>query len=97
MKREDKGLRGLISAVGLALLAAAVVREARLPAEDRTWHGKIVGVPYDLRRPTWDRVRQTWWAPKDPRWVTPRAFGIGWGLNLGRITALAGSKMHGHG
>ena len=37
----------------LALLAASVVRELRMPKEQRTWHGVVFGkVPYDLRLPT---------------------------------------------
>ncbi|MEP7763933.1 DUF5808 domain-containing protein [Sanguibacter sp. 25GB23B1] len=93
-KREDTGLRDLVKAVTLALAAAAVVRELRLPRGERSWHGRIVGVPYDLRRPTWERVRQSWWAPADPRLVTPRAFGVGWAINLGRITELARARTH---
>ena len=51
MKREDRGFRDLIGAAALALLAAAVVRELSIPRDDRTWHGRVIGVPYDLRRP----------------------------------------------
>jgi len=88
MKSDDRGLRDLIGAAVAALLATAVVRELSLPREDRTWHGRVMGVPYDLRRPTWRRVQESWWAPEDPRLVTPRVLGVGWSLNLGRIAAL---------
>ena len=88
MKRETRTLRELIGAAALALLAAAVVRELSLPRDQRTWHGTMGGVPYDLRRPTWRRVQESWWAPQDPRVVTPRVLGVGWSLNLGRIAAL---------
>lgn len=93
-RRGGASLKDLVKAVALALAAAAVVRELRLPPSERTWHGRVVGVPYDLRRPTWDRVRQSWWAPQDPRLVTPRAFGVGWALNVGRITELVRSRSH---
>lgn len=91
---SDSGrLRELIGAAALALLAAAVVRELNIPRDKRTWHGEVVGVPYDLRRPTWRRVRESWWAPQDPRLVTPRVLGVGWSLNLGRISALAKARF----
>lgn len=97
MKRETRTLRELIGAAALALLAAAVVRELRLPRDQRTWHGTMCGVPYDLRRPTWRRIQESWWAPQDPRLVTPRVLGVGWGLNLGRIAALIrSSRKRGH-
>jgi hypothetical protein len=74
---------------GLALVVWAVVRELRLPPEQRSWHGRLAGlVPYDLRRPTLARLRQRMWAP-DGRLVTPQVFGVGWTLNVGRLLALA--------
>jgi hypothetical protein len=71
--------------IGLGLLAAAVVRELRTPAAARTWHGRIGGfVPYDLRRPTLRRFRQTVWNPDAPLLVGS-PFGVGWILNPGRL------------
>lgn len=70
---------------------AAVLQELRKPANERTWHGQVLGVvPYDFRVPTLDRVRGSWWAPDKPQIFTPRVFGVGWDLNLGRIARLAG-------
>ena len=88
MNDDNRNFRKLVGAAALALLAAAVVRELSIPRDQRTWHGRVMGVPYDLRRPTWRRVQETWWAPQDPRLVTPRVLGIGWSVNLGRIAAL---------
>jgi hypothetical protein len=66
-----------------ALVGAAVIQELRMPPEERQWHGLVAGVvPYDLRPPTVDRFRQTWWNPSDERIFTPRDFGVGWGVNL---------------
>lgn len=93
MKRGRAKVRELIGAAAFALMAAAVIRELSIPRDQRTWHGHVVGVPYDLRRPTWTRVRESWWAPQDPRLVTPRVFGVGWSLNLGRITALVKARF----
>lgn len=70
-------------------LAAAVVKELRLPKERRTWHGTVFGVlPYDLRPPTPALVRARFWAPDDPRIFTPRVFGVGWSVNFARLVEL---------
>lgn len=72
----------LIAAV---LTIAAVIRELRLPKEDRTWHGAVAGfVPYDFRRPTLDKLKQTFWDPSGPI-VVSRAFGVGWTVNIGAV------------
>lgn len=76
-------------AVTLALVVAAVFKERRKPAAQRTWHGELAGfVPYDLRRPTLARVRASVWNPESPRLFTPQAFGVGWSLNVGRLVRL---------
>ncbi|HZC26595.1 MAG TPA: hypothetical protein VE287_06195 [Actinopolymorphaceae bacterium] len=79
-------------AVG-ALVATSVIRELRRPAEERTWQGKVAGVPYDYRPPTVDRLRATWWAPEDDKLVKPTAYGLGWDLNVGRVVKLASAAM----
>lgn len=86
----------IVATFGLAALATAVVRELRLPAERRTWHGQVWGfVPYDLRRPTLARIREGLWAPDDPRLLMPRAFGVGWSPNVGRLVALVSRRHNG--
>ncbi|HSK48574.1 MAG TPA: DUF5808 domain-containing protein [Coriobacteriia bacterium] len=47
--------------------------------------GRILGVPYELRVPTRERVALRWWNPQDPRLFVPRVFGIGWGLNFASL------------
>jgi hypothetical protein len=47
--------------------------------------GKFLGVPYDWRRPTWERYRARWWNTKDHRIVMPRAFGWGYDFNLAEV------------
>lgn len=89
MNRSERprraGLRRLVSLVSMLLLVAAVVRELRLPAGERTWQGRVVGVPYDLRPPTPTRLRQAFWNPEDPRLLTPRPMGVGWAVNVARL------------
>jgi Family of unknown function (DUF5808) len=86
--------RRLARAIGIALLAAAVVTELRKPSGERTWHGRVAGfVPYDLRPPTVARIRAAWWSPDDPRILTDRVFGVGWAVNLGRLVRLARGRQ----
>jgi hypothetical protein len=44
--------------------------------------GRFLGLPYDWRPPTWQRVKARWWNPADRRLFTPKAFGWGFDLNL---------------
>jgi hypothetical protein len=74
------------SALGAGLLSAAVATELRKPRRRRTGYGRIGGlIPYDLRPPTLERYKLRWWNPDDPRLLTPRAFGVGWDINFGRL------------
>jgi hypothetical protein len=73
-----------LALTGLGLLVAAVVRELRRPKEERTWEGNLVGVvPYNLRRPTVRRFRETYWDPENPKILRPKVFGVGWDVNFG--------------
>lgn len=73
--------------IGLAVAAAAVVKELRTPAEHRVGHGTVAGVvPYDFRRPTFDRAKHRLWNPEGPL-VSPQVFGVGWTVNLGALFA----------
>ena len=78
----------LIRLVTVGLAVAAVVKELRTPAEQRQWHGSLGFVPYDLRMPTVARVRERMWNPDDVHVISPRVFGVGWTVNLGRVVAL---------
>ena len=86
--RKKSGSSGLIGWLAAALTVAAVVRELRLPADERTWHGRILYVPYDFRLPTLARVRERLWAPEDKRLLVPQVFGVGWSVNVGRLVNL---------
>lgn len=71
--------------------AVAVVQELRKPAGERTWHGKVADlVPYDFRRPTKDRIRETYWNPDGP--ILPgKVWGVGWALNFGAVKKVFGN------
>ena len=78
--------RWLWRGIAVGSLGAAVVTELRKPQQERAWHGKLAGfVPYELRRPTLERVRDTYWAPADEHILKPTVWGVGWTLNVGRV------------
>lgn len=88
-----KTLRGEIEALGsilrmlaLAAVAGAVYQELRRPPEERTWHGRLVGlVPYDFRVPSPGKLLRAWWNPQTDRLFSDPAFGVGWSLNLAAV------------
>jgi hypothetical protein len=87
------GVRNVVRIVSFGLLVASVVKELRTPAEERRWHGVVAGfVPYDLRRPTFARIRERMWDPQG-RLLSPRAFGVGWTLNAGRVVQLVRTRI----
>jgi hypothetical protein len=94
-KGKRRGSRpGALRILLLALTAAAVVKELRLPAEDRTWNGTVAGfVPYDFRMPTAQRIRDRLWDPEGDHLLSPHVFGVGWTVNLGRVYALVRSRV----
>jgi hypothetical protein len=70
------------SALLLAFVGAAIVDQVRRPPEDRTWYGKLVGIPYDFRFPSVERIRATFWNKSTQQVLVPQVFGIGWTINL---------------
>ena len=84
-----RGWRDLITLIGVALLVGAIVRELRLPVQQRTWHSVLFGrIPYDLRMPTVGRVVNTLWDPNNRQVLVPTAFGVGWSVNLAALLGL---------
>lgn len=65
-----------------AITIAAIVQELRKPKEKRTWHGKVLFIPYEFRKPTLERVKETFWNPYEKHILTPMLFGIGWTINF---------------
>jgi hypothetical protein len=84
----------LVCAVAAALTAAAVVKELRTPAEERTWNGTVASVvPYDFRVPTLERAKERLWNPDAESYVGPRVFGVGWTVNVGKVVHLIQAKV----
>jgi len=75
----------LIRAIITLLALGAVAQELSKPEHERTWHGRILGVPYDFRWPTLERFREAYWNPDDPRIFTDRVIGVGWAVNLAQL------------
>jgi hypothetical protein len=91
LDRNRHGLRDLARLIGLTLVIASVVRELRMPKEKRTWHGVVFGkVPYDLRPPTFARLKSAVWNPRDSEIVVPTGFGVGWTVNLAALRTRLG-------
>jgi len=84
--------------VAIGLVLAAVAQEAARPRAERTWRGRVLGlVPYDFNPPTWDRIREAYWNPDDPRLFTDRVMGVGWAINLHRARVLLSGVYRGMG
>jgi hypothetical protein len=83
-KRRRSG-RDLWRLVLVIIGVVAVVQELRKPASERSWHGQVAGfVPYDFRKPTVERFRESYWNEAGPIF-SPRPIGVGWVPNFGAM------------
>ena len=82
-------MRKIALAFLAAVLAVAVRRELATPRAERQWHGRALGVPYDLRPPTLRRLLAPHLDPSGPL-VGPQGFGVGWAVNLGAVARRLG-------
>lgn len=69
---------------GLVIIVRVLERRGIQP------HGSVLGIPYDLRPPTMERVRESFWDPSDPRVLKPNAFGVGYSINFGAVAKRLG-------
>jgi hypothetical protein len=67
------------------LAAAAVGQELARPPEDRTWKGKVAGVPYNFRVPEWGQIANEYWNPASDKVLAPHTIGLGWGVNFAAV------------
>ena len=44
--------------------------------------GDVLGIPYDLTLSTLRNFKKRWWNADDPRIIVPKAFGLGYDINL---------------
>lgn len=94
---ERAGEAAAIAALGDPDAYAAGVREAlgarSLPSEAEAGpqpQGRVLGMPYDFRGASVDRIGSRLWNPADPRIFMPRLFGVGWTVNFGALAV----KLH---
>lgn len=92
-----RGIRGMVKLAVIGLTLTAISKEMAKPEAERTWTGRVAGVPYDFRPPTWDRLREAYWNPEEESILTDRPFGLGWAVNFGRLWLLASELMDGMG
>ena len=86
MKRASTALAVAVRALGIGVVAAAVLKEMRKPRADRHWHAQLAGfVPYDFRLPSLDRLRSALWNPDSSHVLMPPVFGVGWSVNFGAL------------
>ncbi len=81
-KPKNKVVRTAIGIGVISLISAAIVDQLRRPTEERTWQGTILGIPYDFRPPTPEKLRNTLWNKDTSKIFVPHAFGIGWSINF---------------
>lgn len=74
-----------IALASIGVAAAAVQEQLSRPPDERTWHGRIAGVPYDFRIPTAETVTAKVWDKNNPSLLAPTLFGVGWSINLYRL------------
>lgn len=93
---ERRGEAGAIAAVGDPEAYASGVMEAfagtphdAAEAELQP-QGRVLGMPYDFRGASTERVSERLWNPADPRIFMPRLFGVGWTVNFGALAV----KLH---
>ncbi|MEY9877978.1 hypothetical protein ABH931_007502 [Streptacidiphilus sp. MAP12-33] len=84
-RQGNRTMNRLVLLAAAGVVTAAVVKELRRPAQERTWQGRILGLPYDFRPPTPARVLAEFWDPDNDALFTPHAFGVGYGVNLARL------------
>lgn len=94
VRSEIGDLGWIIRTLTLAAIVGAVVKEMRLAPEQRTWHGRLMGVvPYDFRLPTPGRLLSAFWNPRSHRLLSDQPFGVGWAVNVPAAARVAAGLL----
>jgi hypothetical protein len=84
-RKKRPTARGVWRLALMIIGVIAIVREMRKPRQERVWHGRVADfVPYDFRKPTMERFRETYWNPEGP-FLSAKAWGVGWSPNFGAV------------
>jgi hypothetical protein len=78
-------MNSFFTGVIVGLAAAAVGQELAKEPEQRTWKGKVAGIPYNFHIPEWGEVANEYWNPESNRIFTPHVIGMGWGINIAAV------------
>ncbi|HEY6285290.1 MAG TPA: hypothetical protein VIX20_06485 [Ktedonobacteraceae bacterium] len=81
-KKKASPINFILGILTLIYVAIAITQQLQRPPEERTWNGKIAGIPYDFRLPTVERIRAAFWNKGTSQIFLPQAFGIGWSINM---------------
>ncbi len=84
-----RALRYFLVGVMTGLTAAAISKELEKPPAERTWRGTIAGVPYNFRVWEWSDISREYWNPASDAILSPRAIGLGWGINFAALARRA--------
>lgn len=92
VEAERVGEQAAIEALGPPQAYADAVRAALAgePADETAPQGRVLGMPYDFRGVSVERLAQRLWNPADPRVFMPRLLGVGWTVNFGAIAVKLG-------
>lgn len=78
-------LSSFMTGVVTGLTAAAIGQELAKKPEERTWKGKVAGVPYNFRLSDWSDIAREYWNPANESILAPHAIGLGWGINFAAV------------
>jgi hypothetical protein len=81
--------RSFVTGVTVGLTAAAIGQELQKPPAERTWKGKVAGVPYNFRLPEWGDIAREYWNPESDQILAPNVIGLGWGVNFAALASKA--------
>lgn len=96
LRTEIESIGWILRVLGLAAVAGAIYTELRLPPEERTWHGRLLGfVPYDFRIPTPAKLIRAWWNPDSGKLIADTPFGVGWTVNAATVADRLGKIREG--
>jgi hypothetical protein len=82
-------LNWLAAGVVAGLTAAAIGQELAKPREERTWKGRVAGVPYSFRISDWPDAANEYWNPDSDQILSPHVIGLGWGVNFAALVRRA--------
>jgi hypothetical protein len=85
-----RSIQVILIATAVVATAVAVARELAQDTADRTWHGRVFGIPYDFRPPTPSRIRSSHEATVGDHLIVPRTFGLGWSINVRKLKRVFG-------